>query len=81
MASLNQVISQLEAKRKEAQRQVERLDSAISALRGVNGGGNVKKSASARPRRVLSVAARRRIAAAQRARWARFKQQQQKKAA
>ena len=79
MASLNQVISQLEAKRREAQRQVERLDSAIAALRGVNGTGSGRMSGH--PRRVLSAAARKRIAAAQKARWAKFKQQQQRKAA
>ena len=48
----------------------------FAALRGVSQNG---RSAVTRPKRVLSVAARRRIAAAQRARWAKYKQQ--KKAA
>lgn len=81
MADLNQVIGQLEAKRRAAQRQVDQLDSAISALHEVNGDPKVKKPASGRPQRVLSLAARRKIAAAQRARWARFNQQQKKAAA
>lgn len=78
MASLTQVISQLEAQRREAQQQVDKLDSAIAALRGVNG-VNGKQNAG-RTRRVLSAAARKRIAAAQKARWAKFKQQQKKAA-
>lgn len=75
--SFEQVISQLEAQRKEAQQQVERLDSAIAALRGVGRSGRTAKQGVTR---VLSIAARRKIAAAQRARWARVRQQQKKAA-
>lgn len=77
MASLEQVISQLETQRKEAQQQVERLSSAIAALRGVGRNGRTAKQGTTR---VLSIAARRKIAAAQRARWARVRQQQKKAA-
>lgn len=62
MTDLGAVLEQLKAER-------EKLDKAITALSGiaVNGGGG-----GGRKRR-LSAAARGRIAAAQRARWAKFK--------
>ncbi|HEV2399572.1 MAG TPA: hypothetical protein VGS27_21690 [Candidatus Sulfotelmatobacter sp.] len=61
MANLNAIVRQLEAER-------ARIDAAIQALRGVGG-----KSGIRRGRRTLSAAARKRIAAAQRARWAKVK--------
>lgn len=58
MTNLAAVLAALKAER-------EKLNKAIAALSGVNG----------RPgrRRTMSAAARERIAAAQRARWAKFK--------
>jgi hypothetical protein len=50
------------------------LDKAISALSEVTGGTKLNASMEgSRPKRVLSVAARKRIAAAQRARWAKVR--------
>jgi len=60
------------------QGKLQSVDAAISALRGINSGGRNVSSIS-RPRRHLSAAARKRIAAAQKARWAKFRAQ--KKAA
>ena len=60
MADLGAIVAQLKAER-------AKLDKAIAALSGVagsSGGGGKRK---------LSAAARVRIAAAQRARWAKFK--------
>jgi exonuclease VII small subunit len=59
MADLGAIVAQLKAER-------AKLDKAIEALSGVAGksGGGTRK---------LSAAARARIAAAQRARWAKFK--------
>jgi len=76
MANLSGTLSQLRDQRRRVQHQVEKLDEAIAAIEGLVGksGGN-----SAAPRkRVLSAAGRRRIAMAQKARWAKFKQQQKK---
>lgn len=78
MSDFNQVIASLEGKRKQLQDEMSKLDAALAALRGVYGNAR-KGSSGAAPKRVMSVAARRRIAAAQRARWARYKAQ--KKAA
>ena len=60
MADLRAMVEQLKKER-------DKLDRAIAALSGVRG------SRGGRGRRKLSAAARERIAAAQRARWAKFK--------
>lgn len=63
MTDLGAVLAQLKSER-------DRLDRAIAALSGVTG----YKSGGGKPRKwKLSAAARKRIADAQRARWAKFK--------
>jgi len=64
------IIAQLKAERDKAAQQVNALDTAIRALSGLNSAG------ATRGRRTMSAAARARIAAAQRARWAKVKGQQ-----
>jgi hypothetical protein len=76
MPNLDKVVKSLLSEQRSLQDRLSQIQSAIAALRGVGQNG---RSAGMRPKRVLSVAARRRIAAAQRARWAKYKQQ--KKAA
>jgi len=61
MTDLVSIVAQLKKER-------DKLDRAIAALSGITGGGGGRRG----PRR-LSAAARERIAAAQRARWAKFK--------
>ena len=76
MANFIEVLKDLEQERR-------RLDQAIEVL-GTLVGRNNRRSTQTRanrPRRMLSVAARRRIAAAQRARWAKWKANNMKKAA
>jgi hypothetical protein len=68
MTNLNGVLRQLKNERQRAQQEVQRIDAALQALSGVNH----KRPGNTGPRR-LSVAARRKIAAAQRARWAKIK--------
>jgi len=65
MANLAGVVQQLKRERDQAARTVERLDAALAALNGVD--------RRAGTRRHLSAAARERIAAAQRARWAKLR--------
>jgi hypothetical protein len=75
MADLAGVLKELEQER-------GRLDQAIAVigkLVGRNSAGGQAKTK--RPKRTLSVAARRKIAAAQRARWAKVRQKQERKAA
>ncbi len=61
MANLSQIIDDLKVER-------ERIDNAIRALTSLNG-----TAPKVSPRRTVSASVRRRIAAAQRARWARVK--------
>jgi hypothetical protein len=81
MANLLKVVSQLRKQRDEAQRQVEQLDQALAALGSVDGSRLRGRSPQKfkRKGRTMSAAARRRIAAAQRARWAKWKAAQKKK--
>lgn len=70
MANLEQIVRELKSER-------DRLDAAIRALEGVGASTSRETSKTASParkgRRTMSAAARRKIAAAQRARWARVK--------
>jgi len=76
MANLADVLRELEQER-------QRIDEAIQAIGKLVGRNQTTKvvSINGRTRRRMSVAARRRIAAAQRARWAKWKAKQAKKAA
>ena len=64
MSNLTQVVRQLKEERDQAQRRIEQLDEALKALTGAQ---------ASRKGRTMSAAARKRIAAAQRARWAKWK--------
>ena len=84
MVTLQKLFKQLKRERKRAQKELEHLDDAISAFGRVV--GKVGRRAAAqtektvrRVRRRMSAAARKRIAAAQRLRWAKVKQQALKK--
>jgi hypothetical protein len=65
----------LEKEKEQAQKRLDQLDAALKALRGVGGlnRGTVRSLTIRRKRRPMSSAARKRIAAAQRARWAKWK--------
>jgi len=74
MSNLAKVVVQLRQQRQEAQKKVEQLDRALAALGGVSksrGTGRGQKSST--KRRTMSAAARKKIAVAQRARWAKWK--------
>ena len=73
MANLDHVLQQLRDERGRTQQQLQQLDSAISMLEGL-GGNNSHARTSSRAGRVVSALARRRMAAAQRARWAKVRQ-------
>jgi len=64
MANLTSVLNQLKQERSRLASQLESLNNALSALSGVSNSGT---------RRGISAAGRARIAAAQRARWAKVK--------
>jgi hypothetical protein len=73
MANIESIVQQLKHER-------DRLDAAIRALTSLDGASaasrNTANASLAPKRRTLSAAARRKIAAAQRARWAKIKSKQ-----
>jgi hypothetical protein len=77
MSSVNQVVQQLHAQRRRAEHELEKLNLAIRALASIEGTAGLTKLTMRRKPR-FSAAARARIAAAQRARWAKIKAAQKK---
>jgi phage gpG-like protein len=69
MSELGAVLGQLKQERSRVAAELRQLDQAIQALSKVAGG---TPGAGRRVKRTMSIAARKRIAAAQRARWAKF---------
>ena len=70
MGNLSVVVRQLRTERERAQSEVNRIDAALAALGSASSNGN-------RGGHTMSVAARRKISLAQRARWAKSKGQDQ----
>lgn len=64
---LTAVVRQLKRARVKAQKEVQRIDAALSAL------GSLNVNGSKRGRHSMSAAARRKISLAQKARWAKQK--------
>jgi hypothetical protein len=69
MADVSSIVKQLKSERDRVAKQLSGMDAAIRAFAGVYG-GPVKTT---RKRRTMSVAARKKIAAAQRERWAKVR--------
>jgi len=69
MTNLNKVVSSLHREYSRLEKEMERVGKALNAL-GHAGGNHFKRS-----KRILSKAARRRIAAAQRLRWAKVRKE------
>lgn len=76
MTNIAKAIVRLREERRDAQNQVQKLGEAIAVLEKLTRGSGVTSSAGAphRTKRVLSVAGRRRISLAQKARWAKLRQ-------
>jgi len=68
MANLNNALQQLRAEHRRAQLEVEKLGQAISVIESLNGSGTSRNGNQ--PKRTISAASRRKMAAGQRARWA-----------
>src|SRR5450432_3956266 len=69
MANLLNALQQLRQERSRAQAEVEKLDEAISVIESLNGSGVSRRGT--RATRIVSAASRRKMAQAQKARWAR----------
>ncbi len=87
MASLQRAVKELQSERSHLEKELERVNAALSALASLNsrsrgrGRRRTAERRTVRPQRHMSASARRRIAAAQRARWAKLRQERVKKAA
>jgi hypothetical protein len=79
MSNLARVLNQLRQEHRQAQKEVQKLQTAIEAIAGVVGRNGSEAIANKRPR--LSAAARRRVAQAQKARWAKARQELEKSSA
>jgi hypothetical protein len=75
MANLSNALQQLRRERNRAQAEVEKLDEAISVIEPLNGRGVFRKAT--RATRTVSAASRRKMAQAQKARWARQREESQ----
>jgi hypothetical protein len=73
MASLGNVLQQLREQQREAQSKLQKLQNAISTIEALVPRGTLNAINGSRPKRRMSAAARRRIAQAQRARWAKLR--------
>jgi len=81
MAYLGEMVKELTQERSRMAGQVRTLDEAISMLHKLAKGTRLALVVGGRKRRTMSAAARRKIASAQRARWAKWRATQAKKAA
>ena len=71
---MQSVVSQLQKERTRLERELHRVTAALTAFGKVYMHGNKPKAAVAtRKKRTISAAGRKRIAAAQRARWAKIR--------
>ena len=75
MIAFDNVLKQLRSEHKQAQAAVGKLEQAISAIEGLNGNRAGTTLSGTRPKKTMSAATRRRIAQAQRARWAKVRKQ------
>src|SRR5436305_11814762 len=75
MANLDNVLQQLRQEHNQAQSQIEKLKEAISVIEGLAGRSTGAAANGTRPKRTKSAVARRRIARAQKARWAKLRKE------
>jgi hypothetical protein len=73
MLKFSKLANELKKRRREVRGELDYLDKAILTLRKLAGGTSPKAT------RTLSLAARKRIAAAQKARWARWRRRRKKR--
>jgi|ERR1700685_292870 len=75
MGNLGSALQELRSERKQAQARLESIDQAIAVIESLNGSGTVHQASP--PTRVISEASRRKMAQAQRARWAKARKESQ----
>lgn len=81
MSNLDNALRELREKRSHAQIEIDKLDQIISGIESLNGAGTAVHSKTAQPKRIISAASRRKMALAQKARWAGLRKKSQPAAA
>jgi hypothetical protein len=76
MSNLENALKELREKRSQAQIEIDKLDQIISGIESLNGTGAAVPSKAIQPKRVVSLASRRKMALAQKARWAGLRKSQ-----
>jgi hypothetical protein len=69
MSNLQNALHELRQRRSRVQQEVEKIDQLISGIESLNGTGGAREQSS-QPKRIVSAASRRKMAQAQKARWA-----------
>lgn len=77
MSNLENALRELREKRSHAQIEIDKLDQIISGIESLNGRGSAVPSKTAQPKRIISAASRRKMALAQKARWASIRKKSQ----
>lgn len=77
MSSLDNALQELREKRNQAQVEIDKLDQLISGIESLNGIGAALPSTTTRAKRIISAASRRKMALAQKARWASLRKKSQ----
>jgi hypothetical protein len=75
MSNLKNALQELREKRSRAQKEVEKLDHVISGIESLS--GFAVSHEPIQPKRIISAASRRKMALAQKARWASVRKQSQ----
>jgi len=75
MVNLSGALQELRAERNRAQLQVEKVDQAISVIESLKGSGTAQNKTQ--PKRIISASSRRKMAEAQKARWAKARKEPQ----
>jgi hypothetical protein len=75
MSHFDNALKELREKRSQAQIEIEKLDQIIAGIESLNGAGVIHKPAT--QSRVISAASRRKMALAQKARWAGLRKKSQ----
>ena len=73
MPSLGNALQELRKDRSATQLRLEKLDQIIAGIESLNGAGAAVPSTIAQPKRAISAASRRKMALAQKARWAKVR--------
>ncbi len=77
MSNLDNALRELREKRTRARVEIDKLDQLISGIASLNGTGAATPNNTVQPKRIISAASRRKMALAQKARWASIRKKSQ----